>query len=214
MRRHAIFAVVLGLLGMAGALYAQDAPKSDDAKPPEPAAKREPGRPIKVGIVHIERVFEKSKRWQDCDQKLRIMRQEGERNLKERQRKADLLKGQLDALDVGSEDYRKTTEELKRAVAEMKTEREVRMEALNRQYDQYLADFFFSLCTIVTEYGKANGFDMILRGQSQPKELEKRETLRVQMEWNDVLYWNDALDITDAIVEKMNVGYEGPIEEK
>jgi len=67
---------------------------------------------------------------------------------------------------------------------------------------------------VISQYGKANGFDMILRGQSPPKEMDKRQTLRVQMEWNDVLYWSDALDITDAIIEKMNAGYQGPIEEK
>jgi len=182
----------------------------------EPAALKKPEvkkGPLKVGVVHLDRVFKDSLKWRDSEQRLNTIRQEAEGVLKERRRHLDILQGELEALDVGAEAYRKKEAELKRKAAELNTDRQIRLQEFDRLYDGYLCELFADLVKVTNSYGRDHQFDLILRGQKPPLEAEHKRALRIQMEWNDLLYWDEALDITDAVVERMNADYKGLVEE-
>lgn len=167
-----------------------------------------------LAVVDMGRVLTGCKEWQDAVQERARMRDTARRTLEKLARKDQVLRNEYENLPPGTEERRKKAEELEAALQEYQQTRQQLDEEAARQHERSVRSLFAKLNGVVAEYAKAHGISVVLKKQdfdlAAPQSIEQS----LQIATTEVLYADPALDISAAVIERLNAAYEGPIEVK
>jgi Skp family chaperone for outer membrane proteins len=103
-------------------------------------------------------------------------------------------------------------EELQAALEETQQTRQELDEQSARQHEEAVRSLFARLNRVVADYAVEHGISVVLKKQdfdlSAPQSVEQS----LQIATTEVLYADPALDISAAVIERLNAAYKGPIE--
>ena len=175
-----------------------------------------PAPPAKavVAVVDMGRVLAESKEWQNAVEERARMLDTTKRTLSKLMRKDQVLRNEYESLPPGSEERQNKATEIEAAVQEYQQTRQELDEKMARQHEESVRRLFGKLTRVVSSYAKEHGIQVVLKKQEfQPAEPGSVEQ-SLQIATTEVLYADPALDISDAVVERLNAESAGPIEVK
>ncbi len=167
-----------------------------------------------LAVVDMGRVLAGCKEWQDAVAERARMLDAARRTLDKLARKGQVLRNDYENLPPGTEERAKKAEELEAALQEYQQMRQQLDEEAARQHESSVRNLFARLDSVVREYAKEHGISIVLKKQdfdlSAPQSVEQS----LQVATTEVLYADASLDISTAIIERLNASYKGPIEVK
>lgn len=195
-------AVVLSVLALAVARAGQE---------PAPAAPR--SAPV-VGVVDMGRVLRGSRQWRDAVEKRGRMVERGTATLKKLSAQVQTLRNDYESQPPGTDERRQKAADLKAAIAGLERQRTALQVQMARYQAASVRDLLRRLTVAVAEHAEQNGISLVLKKQDMALDDPESAGQSLQIATSEVLYANASLDITDAIVSKLNAAYSGPIEAK
>ncbi|MEM9418735.1 MAG: OmpH family outer membrane protein [Planctomycetota bacterium] len=165
--------------------------------------------PTKVAVVNLQEVINQ------CAQQAAFVA--------EGKAKADALKAEqaarqkdiatisttLDTLTVGGDAWNKKREELQQKTLEMQVW--VQMQEQNGQLDQarQFAEIYVAANEASASIAQAAGYDVVLQGGELPDLMKLNiQQLQTVVQTRKVLYSGDAVDITNAVLQRMNADFD------
>jgi len=177
-----------------------------------PAATEKPG--MSIAVVDMDRVLRNSQQWRDSVDRREQMLQQGRRTLDRLSRAVQVLRNEVENLPPGTDEREARRQELDRALKQLQQET-ARLDArVSEQYNAALAELMRRLSAAVAECARERGVRLVLKKQDLTAPGRHSPERSLMMATTEVLYADPALDISAQVVEKLNAGYEGPIEVK
>lgn len=170
-------ALVLAMLFIAPmALVAQDA---------------QPAQNLKVGIINLNKVMITCEIGKASYTKIQEFRQNNENDL---QQQADLLRGEISQLEnqrtlLNQDAYESKRNDLQKKQLDLEQRAQRYQRELQGMNQTELQKFIKVAGPIIQEVGKEQGFTLLLDPSSQGSQ---------------VLYFDNAIDITDMVIERVN----------
>lgn len=125
--------------------------------------------------------------------------------VKKRQEITDELSKQLKELQPGTDDYRRLDEQLWKETFEAKAYIDVMQGKLERARLEGLAESYQDVVAEVKALAEENGIDLVQITGDVPLNLARNlQELEQIMNGKRIIYSSDAIDITDAIVKRLN----------
>jgi Skp family chaperone for outer membrane proteins len=211
-KRHSVLpAILLAGVGAATTVVAQSGPPAQPPRAPQPPAS---GRAFKVGVVDIGVLFRDYKRKDLLEQQVNQQREKIKSDLDADQDNIVRMRRQLDkgAFPPNSEPWLALRDEIKQAqyVYELKSER--LQNQLKKRVEEMTLQILTELEATITSYGERNGYDLILKSDRDPEDDDggqgelaaqfQERIFRAQI--SDVLYFADAIDITEHVKQRLN----------
>lgn len=178
------------------------------------AEQPEPGPALKVGVVDMGRVLRSSEQWRDMAEERARLVQKMRETMQDLTRQVQVLRNEYANLPPGTDEKRQKAAELEQAVRDREQKRQEFEQEVGRSYSRATRRMFQKLSDAVAAYARERGLDLVLKKQSV--DLEGPESLgqNIMLATAEVLYAGEKLDVTDAVVERMNAEYPGPVEVK
>ncbi|QDU72881.1 OmpH family outer membrane protein [Mucisphaera calidilacus] len=166
-------------------------------------------RPTSVAVVDIQRVFaasaEKSDLEAEITQRAEALQQEGNA-LKERISK---MRNGLDMLEPGSPSHRSKVEEIQQATFEAENWRKWEQQKLQFQNARIIKRLYASTVDAVEDVADQNGIDLVFfREPDLQERYENPQQATAQVQLRKLLWATDDVDITDAVISRMNLNYQ------
>ncbi|MBB6429814.1 OmpH family outer membrane protein [Algisphaera agarilytica] len=165
--------------------------------------------PTKVAVVNLQDVINQ------CAQQAAFLA-EGKakaESLKaeqqQRQQQIATISTTLDTLQVGGDAWNKKREELQQKTLEMQVW--VQMQEQNGQLDQarQFAEIYIAANEASAAIAQAAGYDVVLQGGELPDLMRLNiQQLQTVVQTRKVIYSGDAVDITNAVLQRMNADFD------
>jgi Skp family chaperone for outer membrane proteins len=161
----------------------------------------------RVAVCDMVKIYSNYQKAKD----LRVKVEEGRRNFKSedelRGKKIESLNAELKELKVGSKEYDARVSELAKLTIERETLQKFEDNRNVREYYRMSEDIYSELQKAAADVAKENGVQLVLNSDDTSPSDDKPD-LFARMERKKVLYSDPAMDITDAIVARMNQQYK------
>ena len=162
-----------------------------------------------VAIVNVPAVSERYKKTGDLETKFEQRRVKFVQQREELQEKVERTKRSL------NEEFKPGTAEFdgrRKQLALSSTELEWFVETEGRKIEQELArslrTIFDDIHAVIRKVAEQRDIDVVLAADQLPPEPPTNTTqVRQQIILQKVLYWNPRVDLTDAVVERLNAEY-------
>jgi Skp family chaperone for outer membrane proteins len=118
------------------------------------------------------------------------------------------LNAKLQQHTPDSEAYKKTEDELRQKKADLETWTRVKTDELMSDETRIIREIYEDVDAASAEYGKKNGFALILKEDDLDLVKAGLAELKVKVALRKILYFDPSLDITDAIVKVLNDRYQ------
>jgi Skp family chaperone for outer membrane proteins len=204
-------AALIGAIALAGAVRAGTA----NPAPAAPAAAAAPGpRTPVVAVLDMSAVLNASDEWHDMGQSRNQLLQNAKEALNNLTQKAQVLRNEYDNLPPGTDQRTAKATELQNALQELQTSRQDYESQVSQSYTAATRTMFGKIDKIVAAYAREHGVDLVLKKQSM--DLNGPDTLgsNIMLATTEVLYADSSLDISKAVIDRLNAEYKGPIEVK
>jgi Skp family chaperone for outer membrane proteins len=169
---------------------------------------------ITAAVVETSRVLRSSHEWRDASQERLQLMDQMRRTVAALSRQVQLLRNEYENLPPGTDEKAVKQHELARALAQVQREREGFELRIAQLHNEASDRMLRRIAEAAREHAEQNGLSLVLRkespGSSPPTMLDEGALLAT----TEVLYADPALDITDAIIDRVNAAYAGPIEVK
>jgi len=167
-----------------------------------------------IAVVDMGRVLAGCKEWQDAVGERARTLDTARRTLDKLVRKDQVLRNEYENLPPGTEERRKKAEELEAALQEYEQMRQQLDDEAARQHEGSVRNLFARLNGVVAEYAKEHGISVVLKKQDFDLTAPQSVEQSLQIATTEVLYADPELDISAAVIERLNAAYKGPIEVK
>jgi len=167
-----------------------------------------------VAVVDISKVMQNSIKWQDATQKRLDLMERMKRTLSKQGQQVQVLRNAYESLPPGTEQKLQKQAELRDAMTELQKARRDFEERLARQHEEALRSFFRKLREAVSEYAEESELDLVLKAQSMNLSGPGSPGQNLQLATTEVLYARPELDISNAVMERLNADFAEPIEVK
>ncbi|HHT9119640.1 MAG TPA: OmpH family outer membrane protein [Candidatus Hypogeohydataceae bacterium YC41] len=163
---------------------------------------------LKVGVVNLNKIFEQYDKRKELEEDFRNIKSKAEDTLKSKQEEAVSLRDEIQLLEVGSPARKKKEEDMEKLLLYLQVEDEMARKNLAKSEKDFYEELFQDINVVVADVGKKEAFDLILKKEDvDPKSADLLE-LRLKIGIGTVLYFSNALDITDKVVESLNRKYK------
>ena len=149
----------------------------------------------RIGVVDVNRLFENFHKTNQLDAELTKVSEKLGTEIKKLEGRIEKLRGELSLLVRGTDRYNEIEKQLFSLVQEHKFEMNKAKTAVQAKQVEFRDQILAELRAAVDAYGRQQGFTMILQ-----KELSAAEGKG----WRSVLYCADGVDITEAILARVN----------
>jgi len=169
------------------------------------------GRPT-IAVVDMNRVLQASDQWRDmADERNRRMvnMTQALKNLTE---KAQVLRNEFDAQPPGSPQRQAAAQELQVALQELQNTRIQFEQEADSLYGDALRTMFQQVSQVVADYAREHDIDLVLKKQTLEMDAADVPGQSLVLATTEVLYAREDLDISEAVIERLNAAYPGPIE--
>ena len=180
------------------------------------AAERRAAPPagVVMAVVDMKGVLRGSRQWRDSAEERARMLDRIRRTLSKLSRQVQVLRNDYENLPPGTDERAQKGAEIEAALQQLEQTRADLETEMARHQNESVRSFFRQLTDVVAEYARENGIHLVLKKQALdlagPESIEQN----LQIATAEVLYADAALDITDAVVERLNAAYLAPIEAK
>ena len=168
---------------------------------------------VKLAIVDLEKVLQRSAEWTDCQGALNEVRDRMRRSLADYEKQIKVLRSECENLPPETEDVRRKLLEIdavRLQYQQAKTEFERQIEAKRAEA---LRSVLSKVGDIVEKYAKEHDIDLVLKKRPVNLLTAQPQELNVFMA-ADVLYAKERFDITDIVVAELNARYPREIRDK
>ncbi len=179
------------------------------------SAERAPGPPpaaVTAAVVETSRVLQNSHEWRDASQERLHLMDQMRRTVATLSRQVQLLRNEYENLPPGTDERVLKQQELARALAQVQREREGFELRIAQLHSEASDRMLRKIIEAAREHAEENGLSLVLRRQTPGPESSLALDEGVLLATTEVLYADPALDITDAIIDRVNAAYAGPIE--
>ncbi len=167
---------------------------------------------LRVGVVDMDRVLQSSGEWRDATEERVRMMDTMRRSLNKLSQRVQVSRNAYDNLPPGSDERRAKGAEIEQALAELQQQRMEYEQQIAERHNEAIRNIFGKVSAAVSSYAQQHGLSLVLKKQklelTGPQTVEQSLTLATA----EVLYADPALDISDAVIERLNAAYSGPIE--
>jgi Skp family chaperone for outer membrane proteins len=179
---------------------------------PEGARAAAAPRSPTVAVVDMTTVLRGSAEWQDLsDERARLVNTM-ERTLAKLTRQVQLLRTEQENQPPGTEQSQKLAAQVQQALDELNKSRADFNQKLAQAKLDAASTIFTNLTRAVDAYADEHGVDLVLKKFNPGSSDSVEQNLLIATA--AVLHASAAMDISDAVVQKMNADYRGPIQVK
>ncbi|HHT9126966.1 MAG TPA: OmpH family outer membrane protein [Candidatus Brocadiia bacterium] len=168
----------------------------------------------KIGVVNINRVLDKYEKRKELEKQFMAAKTQTEQQLRQKQGEIKSLREEVQLLDMGSESRRKNEETLEKKMLYYQLEEKMAETNLSRKEKEIFEELYQDVCKEIDNLGKKESFDIILKKEDLELKSADILELRLKIGIGTVLYYSDALDVTDKVIEALNSRHSKQIEEK
>ncbi len=163
-------------------------------------------KPFKLGVVNLRTCFDKDKyeRVKALDAELAKLGEELAKKLKDIEAEMERLQEQIKGLPQGSKLRQEKIAQLKRLEANRKIEGDLGKTIYLDFYSDKKIEIYNEIRRVVEIVAKEQKFDLVLRIESSFLEEQDNETVTQRINNRVVLFHNESVDITAAVVERLN----------
>jgi Skp family chaperone for outer membrane proteins len=136
------------------------------------------------------------------------------RTLNKLSREVQVLRNDYDNLAPGTDQRAQKGAEIEDALRNLEQTRLALEAEVAQHQSESLRSFLGKLSAVVADYAGENGIHLVLKKQALDPAGPESFEQDLQMATAEVLYADASLDITPAVVERMNAAYLAPIEAK
>lgn len=169
-------------------------------------------RPLKIGVVNLNTVFEQYKKRARLRQKLPLeleeFRQEMNKLMEQKSKELNALRLRLDMVREGTPEWEKTARELLLRQAELQSLDNLqgirREQLLARDFQLIYAD----IRAAVKDFAEDNDYDLILKSDRPELTSSRPDFLPMEMSMRGILHYRETLDVTQQVLEVVNQKFE------
>lgn len=187
--------VIFALVGLAALLT------TAVAQPAAPA-----GGPI--AFCDLVMVFNNYQRAKDMTTELNERRKAIEAERTKRGKAVEALQMELQNYKKGSSQYEKTLNEVQRQSIELEAYLRFQEQLALREHRSLTEEMYKEIVTAVAQAAKRQGVSVVLQREQEQLNSDDTKAMLQQIYNRKVLYFNESLDITDAILTSLNQAYK------
>ena len=180
---------------LAACLIAASTPK------PQPAPK-----PLRLAVVNIKECFKKDRydRMKQVHEEIGKLRKAYTNELKDLEKNISRLKELLDAEPSGTDLSGELIVQYRNGQSELKMKRELNQHKLRKKSSDKVSAVYNEIRRAVKLVAQDQEYDLILRVMDPEIEGEDPVSINQQINTRVVLYYNATLDVTDAVIKRLN----------
>ena len=221
-RRPALFAAMVAVLATAGLSHAQAPQQQPPQQQPRPAGPGQPGAagpghqggaamPAThahagsaggVAIIDLPYILKNHGGFNQRVEELRREAEGVENDFKAKRDSVQKLMVQLDDLQRGSTDFKKLEEDITKRQANLSVEINIMKKKFQEAEAKIYYEAYQQILNEVKYYAEANRISLVLKFNGDEANKDNPEEIMREMQ-KMVLYYNQAIDITPVILEKM-----------
>ncbi|MFH0964936.1 MAG: OmpH family outer membrane protein [Planctomycetota bacterium] len=158
---------------------------------------------LKVGVVDFKRAFDSYKKKAEHEAKIEAENNRISEEVRAKNEELKTLQTNVQLFEEGSEERNKADEALRKKRIEYQAFVEQSKQDLMRMQRNSIVAIYDDITKVIREYGKAQEFDLIIKRDVPDLRASNLLDLQFQINNHKLLYNSDALDVTDAIVARL-----------
>ena len=161
--------------------------------------------PTKVGVCDIRRVVTEYTRFVTLREGLEAMQAEAKTEMERRDAEIKTIMKQLEDLKKDSEDYKRLQEVVWQKSVEARAYGEIQKGRMELKQQQGLRACYDDITKAIEAYCKEAGVDIVFTKRDVPMgDQMNTKDLEAAIATRYILYVNSAIDVTDAVLAKLN----------
>jgi len=163
---------------------------------------------FKIGVVDINEIFDKSDKRIDLDQQLKDTEAEFKKEIESKKKIMIDLNEETQLLDLGSEERNTNIEILEKKNVELEGYAKFAENQLTKKYKNAFEVIYEEIIEEVNSFGKEGNYSVIIKKEKPNLQSNQLSDLQFKIGIRTVLYNSSAIDITQAVTERMNSSYQ------
>ncbi len=161
----------------------------------------------RVGCVNVVVVFNGFQRQKDLTEEMNQLQARLQEENRQRRDKIDALQAELERLDPDDPTYVQRTRDLLAQQIDYKNWVDLRQADLTREVGLWTVKIYREILKATEALAEKEGYDLILyKGEFEPTSMDP-ETVKDLIRANQVLYAHNSIDLTQAVLDKLNNDY-------
>lgn len=157
-----------------------------------------------IAVVDIEKVYDKCTKKVQLEQELKDSVEAVDKIIKDKDREITEARNEQKVLNPGSEQWFEKEQAIFDLAADLQLYVQLkRVELESRQVDM-MRVVYRAIVDAVVAYAKEKNLALVVKSDAGELTPESLSELKLVIQTRQVLYANPALDITDAIIQRMN----------
>lgn len=166
-----------------------------------------PGAANRVACVNVVQIFNQYQRQKDLTEEMKQVESRLNRERDERRRKIDALQATIDAMSPNDPAAVDKTRELLKMQIEFKNWFDLKQAEMTREIAIWSARIYDEIVKVTEAVARQDGYQVVLYlDQFQPV-LNNPDAIREQIRSRKVLYCDPSAEITQMVLERLNVDY-------
>ncbi len=162
---------------------------------------------LKIGVVGLNRVFDQYGKRKFLDKQLKELENSYEKMITKKRDNIKNLLIEIEMLNMGSESRIKKEDELNKSRIETEVFTKFAEQNLLKKYKDFFESIYKDVSKATERFGKKNGYDLILKNEEPEFKSNDMSDLQFKIGIKSVLYFSDAVDITQLIIDNINSNY-------
>jgi Skp family chaperone for outer membrane proteins len=164
-------------------------------------------RNLKIGVVDLNRVFEKYEKRKNLDMQLKEQEQQYQKIINDKRRELQNLSEKIQLLDLGSEARRRNEEAFEKKSIELESYAKFAENNLVKRYRDYFESLYIEVCKEVEDVGRRERYDLIVKKEEPELQGGGITELQFKVGIKTILFHSEGIDITNQIVDTLNKKY-------
>ncbi len=161
----------------------------------------------RIACVNVVQVLNEYQRQKDLIEEVSTLQDKLSAENKQRRDKIDTLQAELDRLDPDDPTTLQRTREMLAMQIDYKNWADLTQADVAREFAVWSIHIYREFCKAVEEIARREGYDVVLyRGEFQAVSMDP-DVIKDQIRSLHLLYANPAIDISQAVLDKMNADY-------
>lgn len=161
-----------------------------------------------VAVVDIKRVFNENEWWKAVNRKILDLNDAAKEELKKRQDAVDALEKELRAFKPDSPEFRTKSEAYLQATSNLEAWKRFEGAQVEMRKSHWVQDNYNEVQKIVTTIAKERHLSLVLVRDEIEPEAQDWNRMFIQIINRKVLYYDEALDVTDIVLKRLNEEFQ------
>ena len=200
-RRTGLAAVALALLLPFARAAAEDAPGGRTA--------------VRIAVADLRRIYEDYEKQKDEEKVVKAYQDRIRRRVESLRGDFQRLADEMKNLSLGSPERLERKQKIEKIKNELRNLTQTATRELNERVVRATRGLYGEVGEVVAEYAREHGIDLVIKKQSLRADGKSMAaSVSFQIGFEPVLYVDKQLEITDAIIERLNARYRAAKKEK